>query len=116
MSDDGKPPMNVLVLNSGSSSVRFQLIQSDGRETDRRLANGRVERVGGHALITRRVGDGPKAASSLLALPPLRPPPRGRRGLCLAAPSVLQYCLLVALVVLVLVLIESHTLIPIRMH
>ena len=56
--------MNVLVLNCGSSSVRFQLIDTDleaiERDGDRRLAHGRVERVGGHALITLQAGDGPK--------------------------------------------------------
>ena len=48
--------MNVLVLNCGSSSVRFQIIDTDleaiERDADRRLAQGRIERVGGHALIT----------------------------------------------------------------
>ncbi len=47
--------MNVLVLNCGSSSVRFQVIDTDleaiERDADRRLVQGRVERVGGHALI-----------------------------------------------------------------
>jgi acetate kinase len=42
--------MNVLVLNCGSSSVRFQVIDPDldalERDEDRRLASGRVERVG----------------------------------------------------------------------
>lgn len=48
--------MNVLVLNCGSSSVKFQLIATDldlietGR--DRRLARGTVERVGGEAIVT----------------------------------------------------------------
>ncbi len=48
--------MNVLVLNCGSSSVRFQVIDTSlealARDADRRLVQGRVERVGGHALIT----------------------------------------------------------------
>jgi len=52
----GPRAMNVLVLNCGSSSVRFQVIDTDPealeRDADRRLAHGRVERVGGHALIT----------------------------------------------------------------
>jgi acetate kinase len=56
--------MNVLVLNCGSSSVRFQVIDTDPgkleHDADRRLAEGRVERVGGHALITLRAGDGPR--------------------------------------------------------
>jgi acetate kinase len=48
--------MNVLVLNCGSSSVKFQVIDTDreriARDADRRLARGIVERIGGHALIT----------------------------------------------------------------
>jgi acetate kinase len=48
--------MNVLVLNCGSSSLRFQVIDTDlealAKGGDRRLVQGRVERVGGHALIT----------------------------------------------------------------
>jgi acetate kinase len=46
--------MNVLVLNCGSSSVRFQVIDTDlqaiARDGDRRLAQGRIERVGERAL------------------------------------------------------------------
>jgi acetate kinase len=56
--------MNVLVLNCGSSSLRFQVIATDldaiERDADRRLAQGRVERVGGHALITLQVGNRPR--------------------------------------------------------
>ncbi len=48
--------MNVLVLNCGSSSLRFQVIDTDPAaiesDADRRLVQGRIERVGGHALIT----------------------------------------------------------------
>ncbi|QDV08094.1 Acetate kinase [Planctomycetes bacterium Poly30] len=48
--------MNVLVLNAGSSSLRFQIIQTDAdlmqRDVDRRLAHGLVERIGGHAICT----------------------------------------------------------------
>src|SRR5215213_1679647 len=48
--------MNVLVLNCGSSSVKFQLIATDleqiAANTDERLARGVVERVGGEAIIT----------------------------------------------------------------
>ncbi|HJU55431.1 MAG TPA: acetate kinase [Pyrinomonadaceae bacterium] len=48
--------MNILVLNCGSSSVRFQLIATDleqiEQNSDRRLARGYVERVGGQAIIT----------------------------------------------------------------
>ena len=56
--------MNVLVLNCGSSSVRFQVIDTDPaaieRDDDRRLAQGRIERIGGHALITLQAAGRPK--------------------------------------------------------
>jgi acetate kinase len=48
--------MIVLVLNCGSSSVKFQLIATDleriAQNTDRRLARGQIERIGGQAIIT----------------------------------------------------------------
>lgn len=48
--------MNVLVLNCGSSSVKFQLIATDLEQiagnSDRRLARGVIERIGGEAIIT----------------------------------------------------------------
>ncbi|HEX8491640.1 MAG TPA: acetate kinase [Pyrinomonadaceae bacterium] len=48
--------MNILVLNCGSSSVKFQLIATEldliERGADRRLARGTVERVGGEAIVT----------------------------------------------------------------
>ena len=48
--------MNILVLNVGSSSIKFQLVDTDGdaiAETrDRRLARGQIERIGGEAIIT----------------------------------------------------------------
>src|ERR1043165_1554208 len=48
--------MNILVLNCGSSSVKFQLIETDldsiAQNADKRLARGAVERVGGEAIIT----------------------------------------------------------------
>ena len=48
--------MNILVLNCGSSSVKFQIIATDleliARDADVRLAGGIVERVGGEAIIT----------------------------------------------------------------
>ncbi len=47
--------MNVLVLNAGSSSLKFVLFRTDpdrmARDEDERLAHGIVERIGGHALI-----------------------------------------------------------------
>ena len=43
--------MHVLVLNVGSSSLKFQLIRTDAdriaTEADERLARGQVERIGG---------------------------------------------------------------------
>ncbi len=48
--------MNILVLNCGSSTVKFQLIATDldliAQGVDRRLARGTVERIGGEAIIT----------------------------------------------------------------
>ena len=52
--------MNVLVLNCGSSSVKFQLIATDpdriAQNTDTRLAHGIIERIGGSAIITFNAG------------------------------------------------------------
>ena len=54
--------MNVLVLNCGSSSVRFQLVQTDPERaeagTDRALARGHVENIGGPALLKYEAEDG----------------------------------------------------------
>jgi acetate kinase len=48
--------MNILVLNCGSSTVKFQLIATDleaiNRNEDKRLARGAIERIGGEAIIT----------------------------------------------------------------
>lgn len=48
--------MNILVLNCGSSSLKFQIIATDleaiARGEDRRLVRGVVERIGSEALIT----------------------------------------------------------------
>ena len=56
--------MNILVLNCGSSTVKFQIIETDQDkidvDQDRRLASGIVERVGGHALITLQAQGQPK--------------------------------------------------------
>ncbi len=47
--------MNVLVLNSGSSSIKFQVVQTDSAliaaNGDRCLAKGQVERIGSLALV-----------------------------------------------------------------
>jgi acetate kinase len=54
--------MNVLVLNSGSSSLKFQLIATDmdriKRDVDNRLLKGEVERIGGEAVVTLQKKDG----------------------------------------------------------
>jgi acetate kinase len=48
--------MNILVLNVGSSSIKFQLIDTDeaaiAGAADRRLARGQIERIGGEAIVT----------------------------------------------------------------
>jgi acetate kinase len=56
--------MNILILNCGSSSVKFQLIATDldliAENRDRRLVRGVIERIGGEAIITIKVADGEK--------------------------------------------------------
>ena len=51
--------MNILVLNCGSSTVKFQLIATDieeiARNADTKLARGAIERIGGEAVITLKV-------------------------------------------------------------
>ena len=48
--------MHILVLNAGSSSLKFQLIDTDGdaiaAARDRRLARGLIDRIGGEAILT----------------------------------------------------------------
>ena len=52
--------MNVLVLNSGSSSLKFQVIATDLERIkdwkDERLCRGEVERLGGEAIVTFQAG------------------------------------------------------------
>ncbi len=56
--------MNVLVLNSGSSTLKFQLIATDldriQKNTDARLCRGVIERIGGEAIITATMGTQPQ--------------------------------------------------------
>jgi acetate kinase len=56
--------MNVLVLNCGSSTLKFQLIQTDleriANDADRRLCRGIIERIGSQALITFQSDGGEK--------------------------------------------------------
>jgi acetate kinase len=55
--------MNVFVLNCGSSSLKFQIIETDAdlieKNADRQLAKGLIERIGSEAIITLQVGDRP---------------------------------------------------------
>jgi acetate kinase len=64
--------MNVLVLNSGSSTVKFQLIATDGGGTaqdpagqereqeEQRICRGVIEWTGGEAIITIQTPKGPR--------------------------------------------------------
>jgi len=56
--------MNVLVLNSGSSSLKFQLIGTDlgrmSQNNDQRLCRGQIEWTGAEAIITVQTPRGPR--------------------------------------------------------
>ena len=56
--------MNILVLNSGSSSLKFQLIATDARriaeDRDERLCRGLIERIGGEAIIAVQTRANPR--------------------------------------------------------
>lgn len=56
--------MHILVLNTGSSTLKFELVLTDADRMaageDRRVARGTVERIGGEAILELRVGEGPK--------------------------------------------------------
>ena len=56
--------MNVLVLNSGSSTLKFQLIATDldriKQNTDERLCRGLIEGIGREAIITVETRNGPR--------------------------------------------------------
>lgn len=63
--------MNVLVLNSGSATIKFQLIATDldliEANADRRIARGTIERVGGEAILTLQAeGSAPKRSTAPL--------------------------------------------------
>ncbi|HEY8561744.1 MAG TPA: acetate kinase [Pyrinomonadaceae bacterium] len=67
--------MNILVLNCGSSSLKFQLIATDleriEQNADRRLASGVVERIGGAAILNFAVEGGAteKSAAPIRDIP-----------------------------------------------
>jgi acetate kinase len=60
--------MNILVLNCGSSTVKFQIIATDldliANNTDQRLARGTLERVGGEAIVSLQVASREKQLST----------------------------------------------------
>lgn len=64
--------MNILVLNCGSSSLKFQIIDTDlekiEKNEDRELARGLIERIGSEALITLKV----EGKSSIKSTAPIR--------------------------------------------
>ena len=55
--------MNILVLNAGSSSLKFQVIRTDAErmaaDSDERLARGTIERIGGEAVLDFQAGPNP---------------------------------------------------------
>lgn len=63
--------MNILVLNCGSSTVKFQVLATDlehiERNADRRLVRGALERIGGEALVSLQLegGEVRKSTASL---------------------------------------------------
>ncbi len=61
--------MHILVLNAGSSTLKFQLIDTDGAaiagSSDRRLAKGQVERIGGEAIATLASGSRPPVRQAI---------------------------------------------------
>jgi acetate kinase len=56
--------MNILVLNAGSSSLKFQVIATDlekiRHDADTRLCRGSVERIGGEAIFTTESPGSPR--------------------------------------------------------
>jgi len=64
--------MNILVLNCGSSSLKFQIIQTDAElakcDSDCRLAKGLIERIGGESTISLQV-IGKESVKDALPLP-----------------------------------------------
>jgi len=60
--------MNVLVLNCGSSTVKFQIIATDlemiSTNSDQRLARGSLERIGGESIVSFQVASHEKQLST----------------------------------------------------
>jgi len=64
--------MNILVLNSGSSSLKFQVIATDPERIvwnkDERLCRGQIEGIGGEAIVTVHPPDGGRQKFTVLLL------------------------------------------------
>jgi len=60
--------MNILVLNCGSSTVKFQIIATDldliAANADQRLARGNLERIGGESVLSFQSESNPKQLST----------------------------------------------------
>ncbi|MEF9950304.1 MAG: acetate kinase, partial [Mucinivorans sp.] len=53
--------MKILVLNCGSSSIKYQLIDMNGRDDSKVMAKGQVERIGlTDSVLTHKAGGKPK--------------------------------------------------------
>lgn len=67
--------MNILVLNCGSSSLKFQLIETDlekiEQDRDKMLAHGQIERIGGAAIL-KFVANGKKPFTNALPVRDIR--------------------------------------------
>jgi acetate kinase len=54
--------VNILVLNVGSATLKFQVVATDGEriagDQDAKLLRGQIERIGGESVITIRHADG----------------------------------------------------------
>jgi acetate kinase len=54
--------MNILVLNAGSATLKFQVVATDAQriadDQDVKLIRGQIERIGGESVITLRLPDG----------------------------------------------------------
>lgn len=60
--------MNILVLNAGSSTLKFQLVRTDreriAENRDEKLARGVVERIGGEGIFTLGVDGAPSVTGT----------------------------------------------------
>jgi len=61
--------VHILVLNVGSSTLKFQLIDTDAASiaaaTDRRLAGGQIERIGGEAIVELNAAGRPSVKTAV---------------------------------------------------